>query len=935
MTNITQALKRIRRKAGLLALLPAACLLLLLPGCQGPMGPQQDARHGTVALTLGAPNLGRAIMPDADLGSFDRFGVAFFQGGSQVGLTHYTYDLSDEITRDKPVGSVWTVKATAYFAGEGDGPDYVLAARGENYFTVQTGLNRISVALSPIRDGEGDGVFAWAITLANEIGSATMSVFEFCETDEEWAARPMSMPDSVDLKARAIGSETLPSGVYRVRVHLVIGSSETAIYYVLRVYQNMTSNFERYFSEAYARRTLAEIVAEALAEGRTDGIFAADFAALGVQGVTDGNLGDIADAAEALVAASADGVPADAAELKVLVDAALVRIWSEGSIDGIASRSAAATAISEQIKNSSTVGIVWNEAAGSLNKATVGIGLYSVEIAFAGIDCGTEIVATLAAINGPITIGAMPEGLVFERQQGTEPGNSNYFAKALGDRLSDILAAGGVELEWNVTDSASRLDSFTRLVVGVGIEKDGQEIDRFDGPAHVFISHEGHTFKALGYIGHFMGASFSQWENQANPVFFASEPGNYVVTFTLFDLGPEGDAIGNNAIPGSATRLASASAAIAASHQPMRFSLYRYDLPEGMTALGGNFEGTLESSRTITMQRSLVDDGTGRSLHDFLFAMNIDNATVTEALLAGGSMALTLDGAAHNFSFVPLALANDGQYRVWQHNGASIMRYRGETVPENLSGFGQTPAHFASQDGFPNEWASGHVFVYMYEGHTQVNLQHSSVAGAPISAAAVTVGGRTLTVSIDGAASPGPQFSLHSYSADGLNSPVLDGFANLNVGDGPLTLQRSAVAGSDFHSLFFAMNVDNTTVTFAQLAAAELTYTIARDDNATVTLMVVPLRLNGDETIWQRLSADGSEWVDVMHRAGISSNNSDVPEFGAAQIPAGEFWAYMYDGVTEFNLQHTAVDESKISSIELSIARRTLEIVISSSESND
>jgi|GEM_PF-6016693 len=156
------------RKAGVFSLIFAACLLLFLPGCQGPIGPQ-DLATGVVSLTIGS-GIGRAIMPEGyTLDDFEVIEVVFTNGGQTVVGTI----IGTSVTVDLSVGT-WTLTINAYLEDEDEYP----AARYVREITVVPGSNNLgTVVLRPIIEGEGEGTFSWVITFGDvDVESGTIVI---------------------------------------------------------------------------------------------------------------------------------------------------------------------------------------------------------------------------------------------------------------------------------------------------------------------------------------------------------------------------------------------------------------------------------------------------------------------------------------------------------------------------------------------------------------------------------------------------------------------------------------------------------------------------------------------------------------------------------------------------------------------------------------
>jgi len=246
-------MQALKGSIGVFALVFAASLLLLLPGCQGPLGLQDRANDtGTVSLTIEMPPIGRAIMPNVSLDDFTDFRLDFDSpsGGS------YDYTLNQgagNVTVDVELTlGTWTLVVTAYLSEDDYDDGYAAAASSEVTLTVTAGNVAVSgpVVLLPIYDGVG-GLFTWALTFPDD-GSTTTGTLEVFGVYDDGEIGD-DLVDSATIPF-TVTYMTLPAGTYFVLITLendVHGELTFGI--DLHIYGNMTSHLLRHFGEGRFR----------------------------------------------------------------------------------------------------------------------------------------------------------------------------------------------------------------------------------------------------------------------------------------------------------------------------------------------------------------------------------------------------------------------------------------------------------------------------------------------------------------------------------------------------------------------------------------------------------------------------------------------------------------------------------------------------------
>ncbi|MCL2193465.1 MAG: hypothetical protein FWB78_08730 [Treponema sp.] len=232
-----QTLKSNGRMAGVFTLMFAAFLLLFLPGCQGPLGQQDESATGTVSLTIGS-GFGRAIMPDFGsdgytLESFNAFSAVFTRGTQRI------YGVVDGTTITAVLsagGAPWTLTVTAYLDADDDYPAAQAILGG---IVVNPGPNNDlgQIVLRPILEGEGEGTFSWEIAFPANVVSGAIVI------------TGGDAPITVPLPATPVSpwGDELPLDVGSYFMVVMLRNAEDLVASVamdLHVFQNMESHFD-------------------------------------------------------------------------------------------------------------------------------------------------------------------------------------------------------------------------------------------------------------------------------------------------------------------------------------------------------------------------------------------------------------------------------------------------------------------------------------------------------------------------------------------------------------------------------------------------------------------------------------------------------------------------------------------------------------------
>jgi len=224
------------RNAGVFALMFAASLLLLLPGCQGPLRPDAEAEvdapgTGTVSLTVERLDLTRAIRPDIGLDDFDAFDVVFTRAGfdnvERLGLGADGGNL--ELNVELAVGE-WTVRVDALYGG-------AVAATGTADVDVEPGtITPTSVILRPLVGDADIGTFAWILRFPGNVTAGYIHIV---------GGASISLPGGYGATGEWAGEFDLPAGdEYRVIITLENPAGMVMVDMNLHVFGNLTSSFE-------------------------------------------------------------------------------------------------------------------------------------------------------------------------------------------------------------------------------------------------------------------------------------------------------------------------------------------------------------------------------------------------------------------------------------------------------------------------------------------------------------------------------------------------------------------------------------------------------------------------------------------------------------------------------------------------------------------
>jgi len=238
-------MQTIRGSFGVLALLFAASFLLLLPGCQAPAGPQAD-RTGTVSLTIGQLDMGRAIQPGTLLTDFTGFTAVFARANHDDVTVNFATGATTA-QAELPQGP-WNLTVNAFIGA------VVVATYGPTAITVEPGFNGVTAILAPIAT-DGLGTFSWALAVPD----GTTSILEIRTVGPDGNIVMAPILDSADFDGYPDpelwdGELELAAGTYFVR--FVLTHDDYGVAFLnsdLHVYKGMESSIARTFTSALFR----------------------------------------------------------------------------------------------------------------------------------------------------------------------------------------------------------------------------------------------------------------------------------------------------------------------------------------------------------------------------------------------------------------------------------------------------------------------------------------------------------------------------------------------------------------------------------------------------------------------------------------------------------------------------------------------------------
>jgi len=417
ITKVERKMRNTQTLAGKICagLLLAVCAALVLPGCQNPLQPSRtpgnDTETGTLLLTVSRQGEARTILPiwPEEIGDFVQLTLVF---------TSVYDDNQSRIIEDWVPGTpielyagTWSLHVSAYLPGDwgtGEGNHLVLRPAFEGghpgIAVLPGGTVSGNVTLSPIATG-GSGTFRWNLGFDANIVAVSMEILR----DN---LSPHSGPffllhdDSAKVTLDNPGYLVMGAGRYLVVFTLYDDRGESMTdSRTLRIYRNMCSSLDYTFSGPPVSPLYFVLDAWNPTTGTwnffehgIDAWFFRTFLSASVGGITDDNFDDIVRWFDYLT--TNDTVPINEAELRSLVDAALVGIAGDDETftraTNLWTQACATGAIIDTAVNVALSTDDFDWTAGYYT-VTVSIGVHNVQITF------VPVPVTGVTIYGPST----------------------------------------------------------------------------------------------------------------------------------------------------------------------------------------------------------------------------------------------------------------------------------------------------------------------------------------------------------------------------------------------------------------------------------------------------------------------------------------------------------------------------------------------------
>jgi hypothetical protein len=369
-------MKKTMTRAGAAMLFAAS--LLAFQGCrnalQSPDVPGGDGTGGAITLRIGDAR-GRAILPDVNMGMFERFDVVLELQGSGDSDTIPLVG-TDTVTLDNLAAGLWNIEVRA-FLDEFDDPDDYVAFSSTLGILVNPGLTTtVAVELELLLDG-GTGTFRWDIDVNQNV---TITFAEMEIVDEADIA-----VDTITLWNNFANYNTMDAGEYDVTIVMTNSEGETVTIgpQILRVYRGFESVLEMTISMEHFPTTALNHILHSWNGNEWDfaarGVTWAFFEFAGIEGVTDANFGAMTALFDDL--ASEFGEPDDLDTMREMVDIAWLEWYDGFSLGGHADEAAFVAALYGLAPNSAYTNVTLSIAGvtddGVTASAVVEAGIYS------------------------------------------------------------------------------------------------------------------------------------------------------------------------------------------------------------------------------------------------------------------------------------------------------------------------------------------------------------------------------------------------------------------------------------------------------------------------------------------------------------------------------------------------------------------------------
>jgi len=371
----------------------AACFLLAFAGCQNPAQPSNIpvsiGSTGTLSLSIDRQGVARTITPESTE-EFVRFDLDFAPAsGCNAGNEPMkTISWTTATGKAYLAEGTWNLAVTAFRQGTG-AESYIETARGNLTGIAITGGETIAgnVVLAPITGHAG--TFRWNVTFHESIVTARM-VITRVDTNPTSHVGTYYFVGGTGTRAPAGNYREMFTGQYRVVFTLNNDQGNMAtMTAIMHIYRGMDSVFTESFTEDNFTVPLADIVLGAWYDNQWNfdehGIAARHLSLVNVNGLDDDNFETILGWLNDDRFTAATPASPTLANLRQLVDAALILMGSEDGefLDGtFAGRAAAQNAITGFVRNNTAVTFVWTGESAVTASVLVGATVVAIDFAF-------------------------------------------------------------------------------------------------------------------------------------------------------------------------------------------------------------------------------------------------------------------------------------------------------------------------------------------------------------------------------------------------------------------------------------------------------------------------------------------------------------------------------------------------------------------------
>ena len=355
------------------AFIAVCTVLLVLTGCYEMADLSIPGGGGKLILSINA-SASRTIQPESDI-EFTSYDLEFLDTANGDAVVEF---LSRTINPD--VTSIIGIEVGTYkLRVTAKTGNLLPTAEGtSDPFTISNSTAATaSVTLLPI--AEQKGTFAWNITLEHGIEDAVVSL---TVGDDDPITLVAEHPEADELLLHG-GHKLYDSGRYNVLFTLVKDGKTVIWPELLDIYPHMTSQFDHTFHSALFTKELITVVIEAIKSNNLNEIVTAHFGATLLDIDVGADFALIRTDIFNLYSVATNPTLANVADLKVLIDAALVKHSLAANYEN---QEAAETAVGGLIKNGSTPAY-----ALSGETLTITIGDYTITTHIPVVDCCTGL----------------------------------------------------------------------------------------------------------------------------------------------------------------------------------------------------------------------------------------------------------------------------------------------------------------------------------------------------------------------------------------------------------------------------------------------------------------------------------------------------------------------------------------------------------------